>query len=121
MFLPVTRCDVNMIMRTLYSIGISEENARDAYENLATGRINNGITFSNPDVRETVAVVALADEPGSYLNLLVHESHHLSVHIATAVGYDLEGEEVCYMHGNIAEFLFPMFYPLLCGNTCSIR
>lgn len=112
-FLPLTRYHVEEILDTLKSIDISEENLATARENLTSGRVNNGFTFSNSGKRETVSVWAVCTSPAMYFNLIVHELHHLSVHIATANGLDLEGEDVCYIHGDTAQHLWSLCHPLI--------
>ena len=89
-------------MDTLLSIGISEENYDTALENLTSG-------FH----RETVSVWAMASTPAEYFNLITHELHHLSVQIAACNDMDLEGEDVCYLNGDIAQYLYPLCRPLI--------
>ena len=112
-FLPITRYHVSEIMDTLLSIGISEENYDTALENLTSGRVNNGLTFSSGFHRETVSVWAMASTPAEYFNLITHELHHLSVQIAACNDMDLAGEDVCYLNGDIAQYLYPLCRPLI--------
>lgn len=112
-FLPITRCDVPKIMQALIRTGIDKNNLSTAYDNLSSGRVNNGITFTNPFLREAVVVVAMSMNQQEYFNLICHELHHLSVHIAMDSGYDLEGEEVCYINGDIAGMLYPTIKHLI--------
>ena len=113
-FLPLTRYHVEEILDTLKSIEISEENLKTARENLTTGRVNNGFTFSNSEKRETVSVWAICTSPAMYFNLIVHELHHLSVHIADANQLDLREEDVCYINGDTAQHLWSLCDPLIC-------
>lgn len=112
-FLPITRYHVSEIMDTLSFIGISKGNYTTALENLTSGRVNNGITYSSSEHRATVSVWAMATSPYEYLNLITHELHHLSVQIASMNGLDLEGEDVCYINGDIAQYLYPLCRPLI--------
>lgn len=112
-FLPITRYHVNEIMDALYSIGISKENYLTALGNLTSGKINNGITFSNPMMRETVSVWAMCENAREYFGLLIHEMHHVSVQIASFNELDLEGEEVCYINEYIAKHLYELCLPLI--------
>lgn len=100
-------------MDTLYNIGINEENYTIALGNLTSGKVNNGITYSSIEHRATVSVWAMATSPAEYFNLIVHELHHLSVQIASMNGLDLEGEDVCYINGDIAQYLYPLCRPLI--------
>ena len=112
-FLPITQCNVQEIMQALVRIGIDKDNLSTAYNNLTSGRVNNGITFTNPYYREAVVVIAMSMNQTEYFNLICHELHHLSVHIAMDSGYDLEGEEVCYINGDIAGMLYPTIKHLI--------
>lgn len=112
-FLPITRYHVSQIMDALYSIGINKKNYMTSLMNLTSGKVNNGITFSNPLVRETISVWTKCENPREYFGLLIHELHHLSVQIASASGLDLEGEEVCYINEDVAKYLYRLCLPLI--------
>lgn len=112
-FLPVTGYHVEAIMRELLLLGVNKTNYADARENLTSGRVNNGLTFSSLKHRRTVSVWASATSPKEWFNLIVHELHHLSVQIGVMNGFDLEGEDVAYLNGDIAGFLYSFCRPLL--------
>ena len=100
-------------MDALYSIGINRENYMTALGNLTSGKVNNGITYTNPLYRETISVWARCENPREYFSLAIHEMHHVSVQIASACGLDLEGEEVCYINEDIARYLYKLCLPLI--------
>ena len=77
--------------------------------------MNNGLTFSNYEERETIAVFALSESPEQYFNLVLHELHHLAVQIAVANNLPLTGEEVCYINGDVGMMMFPLVSRLFCG------
>lgn len=112
-FLPITRYHVSEIMCALYSIGINKENYNTALGNLISGRVNNGITYSSNEHRETISVWARCENKIEYFGLLVHELHHLSVQIASMNDLDLEGEEVCYINEDVAKYLYKLCIPLI--------
>lgn len=112
-FLPLTGYHVEVIMRELLSLGISRENYSDAFDNLTGGRVNNGLTFSSAVHRRTISVWGSATSAKEWFNLIVHELHHLSVQISSFHGFDLEGEDVAYLNGDIAGFLYSFCRPLL--------
>ncbi len=116
-FYPVTRYHVDEIMDALYRINCNEEDLRSAYRNITSGNVNNGLAFSNYFSRESVVIFATSISPAKYFNLITHELHHLSVHIAASSGFDLQGEEVCYINGDIAEAMFPAVVYLLCRGA----
>lgn len=112
-FLPVKGYHVGVIMRELLSMGISRDNFTDALENLTSGRVNNGLTFSSAEHRRSVSVWVSATSAKEWFNLIVHELHHLSVQIGSMNGLDLEGEGVAYLNGDIAGFLYSFCKPLM--------
>lgn len=116
-FYPVTRYHVNEIMDALYELNCNEDDLRSAYRNLTSGNVNNGLAFSNYFSRESVVIFAISISPAKYFNLITHELHHLAVHIAVSNSFDLQGEEVCYINGGIAEMMFPVVVYLLCKGA----
>lgn len=112
-FLPISCYDVKEILSTLKSIDCSTENINTAFTNLTSGQMNNGLTFTNPQLRKTISVWAIATSPDQYLNLITHELHHLAVQIASANKLDLEEEDVCYINGDIAQHLYDIIIPLV--------
>ncbi len=113
-FFPLTCYHVKDIMRELSYIDCDIEDMRKAWVNLTNGQMNNGLTFSNYELRESVVVFAMSDSPAQYFNLVVHELHHLAVQIGLANDLDLTGEEVCYINGEVAMMMFPVVAKLFC-------
>lgn len=113
-FFPLTCYHVEEVMRALAWVECERDDMRKAYINLTSGQLNNGLTFSNYELGESVIVFAKSANAGQYFNLVVHELHHLSVQIATEFGMDLEGEEVCYLNGDIAMMMYPVVSRLFC-------
>lgn len=113
-FFPLTCYHKAEIMGVLASIECNAEDMRNAWRNLSSGMVNNGLTFSNYELRESVVVFAMSESKEEYFNLVVHELHHLSVHIAEANGIALDSEEVCYINGDIAMMMYPLVGHLFC-------
>lgn len=107
-FYPVTCYHVEEIITALRKINCEPFYLAEAWHNLTSGNVGNGITYSNSNRRESVVVFAWSASPAQYFNLIVHELHHLSVHIAAANGYPLRGEAVCYINGDLAEMMYPV-------------
>lgn len=87
-----------------------------AYRNLMSGRLDNGITYSNAEMRETVWVTALTSSAQEFFNTIVHEIGHVGQHVGMELGLDPYGEEVCYLMGDMAAGLFPYCKGLLCEH-----
>lgn len=112
LFYAVTHFEVGEIMQTLEDAGCRGENLESAYQNLSSGNLNTGLCFSGDGV--SVLVISVTSSKPQFLNSLVHESHHLATQIGSALGYDLLGEDMCYLAGKIAEKMYPVVSRYLC-------
>ncbi len=104
------------IVGRMEEIGCSEEDAGRAYQNMACGILDNGITFSNTDARKTVFVVGLTSSAKEFANSFVHEIRHLVNHICEAVGIPLDSEDSSYLAGYVAGEMFERCHSLLCDG-----
>lgn len=111
-FYAVTHYEMDEIMKTLIEAGCEGRNLELAYRNLTAGMMDTGLCFSGKG--KSVVVISVASSARQFMNSMAHELHHLSSHIAQAVGYDLLGEEVCYMTGEIAERMHTVAGRYLC-------
>lgn len=91
---------VDEIMKELERIGIGEKRAKKARKMLSNDKINTGLTYVNNG--EAVSVIGKASSADEYADSLQHEIMHLAIYIGKAEGLKLDGEEVCYMGGEIA-------------------
>lgn len=115
-FFVVTHYDVEIIMETLWNVGCDGDNAKRAFNNLSSGSINNGLTYSNPNLKQSVIVIGLSSDASEFCNSFVHEITHLGKHIGRYIGMNPNGEEVCYLCGEIAQELFRACHHLLCDK-----
>lgn len=113
-FYAVTHYEVEEIMAKLIDAGCKGEHLQAAYENLSSGNLNTGLCYSGDG--ESVLVISCATSHAQFLNSLVHELHHMASHIASALGYDQKGEEVCYIGGETAEQMYPVAKKFLCEH-----
>lgn len=115
-YIAVSRYYTKEILDRMELLGASEKNLEDACNNLMSGQLNNGLTFSNAGRRETIWVVALTSSAREFIDSFVHEIRHLEQHIANECGIDQNSEEACYLCGDIAYRLFPYCKKLMCEN-----
>lgn len=113
-YYAVTHYEVEEIMQRLIDIGCEGKNLQTAYDNLSSDNLNTGLCYSGNG--ESVLVISCASSPAQFLNSLVHELHHMASHIASALGYDQKGEEVCYIAGEAAEKMYPVASKFLCEH-----
>lgn len=114
-FYAVTRIDVDEIMQSLEKAGCRSRNLSSAYDNLSKSDLNTGLCYTGDG--RSVLVVSLTSSGGELADSLVHELHHLASQIGHAEGYDLMGEEVCYLAGDIAREMYNVVGKYLC-NEC---
>lgn len=87
------------ILDELISIGCRGSRLKDAKECLWSGAVNNGLTYSNLETRQTIMVIGITSNAGEYWNSLDHERNHLMQHIAQSCGIDPYGETISYISG----------------------
>lgn len=102
------------IVDDLIRIGCRGKNLTEAKENLWSGNLDSGLTYSNYDTRQTIMVIGLARNKAQYTNSITHEIGHLAKHIAEALHIDPNSEEVCYIQGDVAEAMYPVSHKLTC-------
>ena len=115
-YIAVSRYYTEEILLEMAMLGAGEKNLADAHRNLTAGRLNNGLTYSNQERRETIWVVALTSSAREFMDSFVHEIRHLEQHIANECGIDENSEEACYLCGDIAYRLFPYCKKMLCDH-----
>ena len=106
--------EVEEILQTMERAGADDESLKRAYDNLSSGNLNTGLCYSGDG--ESVLVVSCATSPSQLLNSIFHESHHASTQIANALGWDLMGEDVCYLSGEIGQQMYPVVSRYLCEH-----
>lgn len=111
-YYAVTHYEVEDILRAMRDAGAKDKSLERAYENLSDGEMNTGLCYSGN--HRSVLVISVASSGKQFANSIFHEVHHLATQIAETIGYDLNGEEVCYLAGNIAENMYPIIGHYLC-------
>lgn len=95
--------DAEEIVSEMLRLGCPPEWADKAWENIASGRLNQGVTFSSYARRKSVMVVGRGESARQEFNSLLHEMRHVNAHIGEADGLPPDGEAVCYLQGKLAE------------------
>lgn len=107
-YYDTTPYDTEELLGKLYQMGCSENGILRTRKQLLGGGYNNGFTYSNRALKQSVVSLGRASSFPQFLNSFVHEVHHLATHIAEAVGMSLAGEPICYLSGNIAQEMYPI-------------
>lgn len=102
------------IMDQLRKVGISGQDERDAYENMNSCTLNNGITYSSGMLRRTVMVIAKTSSAAELFDSFFHELKHFEEQIGEICDIDQRSEEAAYLRGGMAKTMFPKIAPMLC-------
>lgn len=102
----------------MHAIGCDGAMLRTAYENMNSGKINTGVTYSNFGNRKTVMVIALTSSAKEFAKSWRHECGHMATHICQALDITPYGEEIQYIGDDIIEAMWEYAHPLLCECDC---
>lgn len=116
-YYDTTPYNMQELLGKLHSLGCSEKGISRTYEQLFDGSYNNGLTYTNKALKRSILALGRASSFPQFLNSFVHEVHHLATHIAVIESLPLDGEEVCYLSGWIAQQMYPVLihYISKCG------
>lgn len=109
---------IDEIIDNMHSIGCDGNMLRTAYDNINSGNLNTGVTYSNFGTRETVMVIALTSSAKEFAKSWRHECGHMATHICQALGIDPYGEEIQYIGDDIVEKTWEYAKSLLCECDC---
>lgn len=112
----VTSKDITKIITRLYKIGFPRSYITSAYTTLSSNKLNQGLTQTNNRLKTSVIVFTKTSNASQFVNSFVHEIGHLSNHIARTYNLDLNGEEVQYIAGDIAQEMFKRCHTLMCDR-----
>lgn len=108
--------DVGIVIDILYKLGCSEDEIEKSYRNITSGDANNGLTYSNIEMRESVLSLGYTDSKSQFLNTFSHELTHLCQHICKYYNISPYGEEAAYLAGDIGQRMFPVARKFICGH-----
>lgn len=97
-------------------MGCSRASFRTAERMLRSGKYNTGLTYSNTNDKCSVVVIGLTTSPEEFQNTFDHEKGHLAMHISSAFGLDVYGEEYQYLTGAIGQEMFKIAKKFLCEH-----
>lgn len=85
-------------------------------ENVSAGRLDEGFTYSDPDLRRTVFGIGKTSSGPEVLDSTVHEIIHIVQHIAMEDGMDMFSESVAYLGGDISRTISDIVCELSCPH-----
>lgn len=110
----VTEPNAEEIISRLEEVGCKGRNLTTAYDNLTSGELDTGLTYTNQSSRESVVVIAKTSTALEFFQSITHEMGHASCHIAQCYGLPLGGEEVRYICDNLLGHTWSVSRRLLC-------
>ena len=113
-YYDVTPKDAIEIVTKLQEIKLPKKYIISAYTTLVSNKLNQGLTQTNNRYKISVIVFTKTSNTSQFVNSFVHEIGHLSNHIAVTYNLDLNGEEVQYIAGDIAQQMFKQCHTLMC-------
>ena len=113
-YYDVTPKDAIKVVTKLQKIRLPKSYITSAYTTLISDKLNQGITETNSKLKESVIVFTKTTNASQFINSFVHEIGHLSNHIARTYNLNLNGEEIQYIAGDIAQQMFKRCYTLIC-------
>ena len=85
-------------------------------ENVSAGRLDEGFTYSDQDLRRTVFGIGKTSSGPEVLDSTVHEIIHIVQHIAMEDGMDMFSESVAYLGGDISRTISDIVCELSCPH-----
>lgn len=89
-------------------------------ENVSVGNLDEGFTFSNPDLRRTVFAISKTSSGPEVLDSTVHEIFHIVQHIAAEDEIDMFSEKAAYLAGDVSREISDIVCELSCPH-CNSR
>lgn len=113
-YYDVTSKDAIEIITKLQEIKLPKSYITSAYTTLVSNKLNQGLTETNSKLKTSIVVFTKTTNASQFVNSFVHEIGHLSNHIARTYNLNLNGEEVQYIAGDIAQQMFKRCHTLMC-------
>ena len=113
-YYDVTPKDTIEIITKLQEIKLPKSYITSAYTTLVSNKLNQGLTETNSKLKESIIVFTKTTNASQFVNSFVHEIGHLSNHIARTYHFNLNGEEIQYIAGDIAQQMFKQCHTLMC-------
>ncbi len=107
------------ILNTMFGflgIDCSIISMREVNENMESGNMNTGFTFTNSDLKEALVVVGPYTSGAEFQNTFAHEAYHLAAAIASSLGIELDSETPAYITGDLTLELIDVICELGCTH-----
>ena len=106
--------DDELVLTRLYDIDAPVYIMREVNENMESGDMNTGFTFTNSDLKEALVVVGPSSSGSEFQSTFAHEAYHLAAAIASSLGIELDSETPAYITGDLTLELIDVICELGC-------
>lgn len=108
--------DKERIIHALVGAGAPVSIVSRVSRSIDDGKLNEGFTYSNPKLRQSVVGIGKTSSGPEFMNSTVHEIVHLAQDIAIAYKISLGGEEIAYLAGDISRSVSEVVCELSCPH-----
>lgn len=98
--------DAVFLCQELTAMGCRDDKIREAFEHFMRGGEGCGLTYSNRDERKSFVAIGRTNSHGDMVNTVGHELFHVVAHVCDADGVNMQGEEACYIMGELCEKIY---------------
>lgn len=108
--------DIDGVLACMRDCRAERENLDLARRKMERGRMNEGLTYTNPALFRAVVLVGPTTSGRQFQNTFVHEMRHIVDVIARSAGIETDPEEPAYMSGDTAMELADVVCKLGCRH-----
>ena len=108
--------DEEAVLTTMYDLDAPDYILLRVARKMRKDRPNEGFTYTNESLRESIVVIGPTDSGDEFIDTLVHEIQHVAANIASSLGMDLQGEGPAYLAGDSARELAKVVCSLGCTH-----
>ena len=94
------------LCQELSKIGCTGKAVSEAYNHFIKDAHDCGLTYSNVIERKSLVAIGNANDQANIVNTIAHEMFHVVAHICGKDNIDMQGEEPCYIMGELCEKVF---------------
>lgn len=108
--------DMERIHDALFWAEAPDSIIQQVSENVSAGFLDEGFTFTNPDLRRTVFAISETSSGPEVLDSTVHEIIHITQHISLEDDIDPYSEKFAYLGGDISREVSDIVCELSCPH-----
>lgn len=104
LYIEPENINIQELLEVMQDFGCNYESVRLTYENIKKNKYNKGFTYSK--LFQSLMFIGPTTSKEQLINTIAHESRHLQQHIANIYNMNQNGEQVCYLTGEIVSIIY---------------